>query len=160
MQTKQELIELLQLEEHVEGGWYAQSYKSPYQVTDKNENIRPSSTSIYFMLDENNFSALHRLQADEIWYFHGGSTFTVYAIDLSGVAHEYRLGLNVQAGELPQVVIPNGWIFGSFVENGFGLVGCAVSPGFDYHDFELLAAEELLAVYPQHETMIKKLTRI
>lgn len=148
---------VLNMTSHREGGSYFQSYAASYQVTDKNQNIRPAATSIYFLLEEGDYSAFHRLQADEVWYFHDGQPLSVWAIDPSGELHEMRLGLDVAAGEQPQVVVPAGWIFGSVVDAGYALVGCAVAPGFDYQDFELLSKESLLADYPDYHEIIERL---
>ncbi len=61
---------------------------------------------------------------------------------------------------MPQVLVPRGSIFGSAMNNeGFSLVGCMVSPGFEFEDFKLFTRKELLDKYPQHESIIKKLTR-
>lgn len=150
----------MNLEKHIEGGAFSNSYQSQYLIEDKNGNLRPSATSIYFLLSKGDFSAFHQLQADEIWYYHYGATFTIFAIDLVGNLHEFKLGSKLEEGELLQVVIPQGWIFGSRVEEGFGVVGCMVSPGFDYQDFALLPRAELLKSYPQHEKTIAEMTRI
>ena len=159
MNTKEYFIEHLGLEQHIEGGAFVNTYASDYSITDRNGNQRPSSTSIYFLIDEGDFSAFHRLQSDEIWYYHYGSSFTIAAIDLEGTLHLFKLGPNLVAGEQLQITVPRGWIFGSYVETGFGVCGCMVTPGFDFADFELFTAATLLEKYPQHHTIIKKLTR-
>jgi len=160
MKTKQYFIEKLHLEEHIEGGSFTNTYQADYNIQDRNGNTRPSATSIYFLLEAGDFSAFHRLQADEIWYYHYGATFTIYAIDLEGKLHAFKLGSNLDAGEQLQVIVPRGWIFGSRVEKDFGVVGCMVTPGFDYRDFELLKQADLLRDYPQHEQIIREMTRI
>ncbi len=159
MKTKQKWIEDLALISHVEGGWYSQHYTSDYTIKNKNDEDRPSATSIHFLLDDTDFSALHRLQADEIWYHQYGSAFHIIAIDLEGNLHDFLLGNNIAAGENLQVTVPKGWIFGSYVEKDYGIAGCMVTPGFSYEDFELFTAADLIAKYPQHKTMIKKMTR-
>ncbi|MGL5041585.1 MAG: cupin domain-containing protein [Culicoidibacterales bacterium] len=156
---KQKWIEELGLTEHVEGGWYNLCYTSNKRIENGNGAQRPSATSIYFLLEAGNFSAFHRLQADEIWYYHCGSPFHIIGIDLKGKLHHYHLGKNIEVGEKLQVVIPKGWIFGSYVEKEFGIVGCMVTPGFEYADFELFTAQALLEKYPEHHEMINKLTR-
>ena len=71
----------------------------------------------------------------------------------------HQLGLDFEKGETPQVLVPKGAIFGSSVdqEESFSLVGCMVSPGFDFEDFELFTQEELLKLYPQHKKVIRKM---
>jgi predicted cupin superfamily sugar epimerase len=112
------------------------------------------------LLPSNEVSRFHRLKSDEIWYFHAGSSLTIYLIDGKGNLSELKLGLNSALGELPQVIVPQGSIFGAVVnlENSFTLMGCMVSPGFDFNDFELMAQDPLLKKYPQHEKLIVKLT--
>lgn len=147
-------IEHLEMDAHVEGGWYKQTYQSDVMVGD-----RTTASSIYFLLSEKNFSAFHRLTADEIWYYHYGHTLTIVAIDLEGRLHEWKLGSNIDKGEQLQVLVPKGWIFGSYVFHGYGLVSCMVTPGFTFDDFELFRRKELIAEYPEHEKIIREMTR-
>jgi len=152
--TKQDYIQVLQLEKHVEGGWFKEVYASSV-IYDN----RPTMTSIYFLLDETNFSAYHKLTADETWYFHDGNPLHISMIDLDGNLHDVVLGKNIKQGEVLSYVVPKGWVFGSYVDKGFSLVSCAVSPGFTYEDFKLFTYEELINKFSKHKTMIKKLTR-
>lgn len=151
-------IDQLGLEPHPEGGFFKRTYQSPHTVT--REETRPLSTSIYFLLRSEDVSHFHRLQSDEIWYYHGGSSLTVHVIHEDGSYQAIRLGPNLEQGEVLQAVVPAHSIFGSTVQDAdtFALVGCMVSPGFDFADFELFAREELLAQYPQHASIIRKLT--
>ena len=76
-----------------------------------------------------------------------------------GELKKVRLGLDAEREEQPQVLVPKGCIFGALMDGpGYSLVGCMVSPGFDYEDFELLSREDLIKEYPQHEFIIKRLT--
>lgn len=158
MQTIEQLIEALQLEPHPEGGFY----RSTMRDEDKlhlARGERPLYTSIYFLLRSQDISHLHRLQSDEVWYYHGGSALTIHMIHPDGTYETKKLGLDLLKGEEPQILVEKGTIFGSSVdaENTFGLVGCMVAPGFDFVDFELFTQKELLALYPQHEAIIKKM---
>lgn len=155
MDTKEYWIEQLQLIPHVEGGWYNQTYASSISL-----DVRASATSIYFLLSEDNFSAFHRLTADEMWYYHFGASITILAIDLEGQLHTFKLGNNLAAGETPQVLVPKGWIFGSYVDTDFSVVSCMVTPGFTFNDFTLFTRAELLAAYPMQEEAILRLTRV
>jgi len=80
-------------------------------------------------------------------------------IDEAGKYMEHKLGLDIEKGELPQVLVPRNSIFGSSVaDNGaFSLVGCMVSPGFDFEDFELFTQIDLIEKYPEHEQIIRKM---
>lgn len=148
-------VDALGLIPHVEGGYFKETYASDAHV-----GGRPLATSIYFLLEKDNFSALHRLTADEMWFFHGGSPLTVVMIDALGEMKQVKLGSDVSQGEVPFFTVPKNTIFGSYVEEGFALVSCVVSPGFTYEDFELLDRDQLIASYPQHETVITALTRL
>ncbi|MCX7709041.1 MAG: cupin domain-containing protein [Clostridia bacterium] len=155
----------LGLAQHPEGGYYRELYKCS-EIIEKDDlqgdydGDRNLASSIYFLLPSNEVSHFHRLKSDELWYFHAGSSLTVYVIDLNGKLLEMKLGLDLEKGEQPQVIIPRGCIFGAVVneEDSFSLVGCVVSPGFDFRDFELLSRAQLLKEYPQHEEIINRLT--
>jgi hypothetical protein len=156
MPNADEFIEHLQLEQHVEGGYYCSSYRSAQQF----DKARQLWTSIYFLLRTGEVSHFHRLTADEMWYFHGGQSLTIYMIDEQGELTTAKLGLDLAAGERPQFLVPKGCIFGSAMNQaGFSLVGCMVSPGFTFEDFELFSQEDLLAKYPQHQAVIERLSR-
>jgi uncharacterized protein len=148
-------IKSLDLIAHPEGGYYKEVFASG----DRTSNNRNLYTSIYFLLHSNEISHFHRLKSDELWYFHSGSSLTVHIIDESGRYFEKKLGLNIEENEAPQVLVPKNSIFGSSVEgeDNFSLVGCMVSPGFIFEEFELFTKNELLEKYPQHSDIIKKM---
>ncbi len=152
-------ISHLGLEPHPEGGYYKQIFASDVMIDTEQSNQRKMYTSIYFLLRSGEISHLHRLKSDELWYYHGGSSLTVHIINESGEYKEMELGLNLDKGEVPQVLVPKNSIFGSSVkeENTFSLVGCMVAPGFEFEDFELFFQEELINEYPQHEGVIRRL---
>lgn len=156
--STQYYIDKLNLIAHSEGGFYASTFTGKEQVTTV-QGKRPGYTSIYFLLRSQDISHLHRLKSDELWYYHAGSPLTVHIIYEDGTYEAKKLGLNIENGEAPQIVVPKNAIFGSSVdeEHTFSLVGCMVSPGFDYVDFELFTQAELLALYPQHEAVIHKM---
>jgi predicted cupin superfamily sugar epimerase len=156
-------IKNLGLIPHPEGGYYKSTYDSNSIFSDSDMvdigKKRKLYTSIYFLLRSEDISHFHRLKSDELWYYHGGSSLTVHVIDERGEYSELKLGLNIEQGEEPQVLVPKNSIFGSSVmeEGTFSLVGCMVSPGFDFEDFELFDQEELLKEFPQHEKIIRKM---
>lgn len=158
-------IEQLQMQKHPEGGYYTPSYRSETVIHDGEirshfSGDRQLWTSIYFLLKEGEKSHFHRLKSDEMWYFHAGSSLTVHMIHPDGSYSEEKLGLNIAKGERPQILVRKGTIFGSsMIETGFSLVGCMVSPGFEFDDFELFERADLLTKYPQNETIIRFLTR-
>ena len=163
-QDPQYYISKLGLEPHPEGGYFKRTFESQEQITDQEltvhfEGKRMLYTSIYFLLTSNDVSHFHRLQSDELWYYHAGSPLSVHMIDENGEYTEHKLGLDLENGEVPQVLVPKNTIFGSSVKDRetFSLVGCMVSPGFEYQDFELFTQEELLLKYPQHKEIIMKI---
>jgi uncharacterized protein len=119
------------------------------------------STAIYFLLAGTECSTLHRLRSDELWHFHAGSTLRVVELADDGAVREHRLGLDVDAGERPQIVIPAGSWFGARVAEGvgFALVSCTVAPGFDFADFELADRVALQGRYPRSASVIEAFTR-
>ena len=158
-------IEKLNMISHPEGGFYKEVDVSKENITDKDLNVYFEDTrnlwsSIYFLLGHGEVSNFHRLKSDEMWYYHAGSPLTIYMISPEGKLIEAQLGLNIEKGEKPQILVPKNYIFGSAMNNeGYALVGCMVSPGFDFKDFELFKREDLLNEYPEHKHIINKLTR-
>ncbi|MDV5977186.1 UNVERIFIED_CONTAM: cupin domain-containing protein [Streptococcus canis] len=158
MITKEDWIRKLELAPHVEGGYFRQTEKAQ-ETMGLNGKERALYTSIYFLLEEANPSHFHRLTADEIWYFHAGAPLTVHMITPDGNYRRVSLGLDLAKGQQLHYCVPKGTIFGSTVDNGYALVSCLVAPGFEFEDFELFARADLLALYPEHKTIIERLTR-
>ncbi|HEY8400764.1 MAG TPA: cupin domain-containing protein [Cytophagaceae bacterium] len=152
-------IEQLGLAKHPEGGYYKEIYRCPAETSIDQEN-RNLATSIYFLLTSSDVSKLHRLKSDEIWYYHAGAPLSIYLIHPDGKLEILKLGIEITRGYYPQAIIPAGCIFGAKVDNedSFTLIGCMVSPGFDFKDFELPPREILLQKYPDHSEIIKQLT--
>ena len=115
----------------------------------------------YFLLEGENFSAFHRLRSDEVWHFYAGSPLLVHVIDPSGKHSTIFLGSAPDVGQTLQAVVRAGCWFASHVWDwkSHALVGCTVAPGFDFEDFEMGKREALVAEYPQHRDLIRKLTR-
>ena len=160
------IIEKLELEPHPEGGYFRETYRSAGEIEPENlgpnfEGKRNYSTCIYFLLTSRDFSAFHRIQQDEIWHFYDGSPIQLHVISPSGEYVKHLIGRELNAGETPQLVVPAGCWFASevVIENNFSLVGCTVSPGFDFRDFEMRSRKELIAMFPEQEEIISKLTR-
>ena len=152
--------ETLQLTQHVEGGSFRETYRAPL-VLQQPAGPRAASTGIYFLLEDGEFSAFHRIASDEMWHFYDGVTLHIYEIQPNGTLHVHRLGRDIAQGEQLQLVIPAGSWFASSVEEtgGFALVGCTVAPGFDFADFELAERAALSQLFPQHAGLIGMLTR-
>lgn len=96
-----------------------------------------------------------------MWHFYDGDGLTVHEIQPDGKYIEHKLGLNLESDEQPQLVIAtNSWFASEVKHSGnWCLVGCTVSPGFDFEDFELAERESLVQEYPNHDELITRLTR-
>jgi uncharacterized protein len=166
MSRAQEWIELLELKRHPEGGWYRETYRSEETISksalpSRFGGERAFSTAIYFLLEGEDFSALHRIKQDEIFHFYDGSALTVHVIDPQGNYSATKVGRHLEAGERPQAVVKAGCVFGATVSepHSFSLVGCTVAPGFDFADFVMPGRDELCCQFPQHRALIERLTR-
>jgi predicted cupin superfamily sugar epimerase len=131
----------LKMMSHPEGGSYFEVYRNPLQIEAEGfDGPRSMATSIFFLLEQGEVSALHRIKSDEIWYHHDGGCLEIIEIDESGREIITRLGRKIDQGEVLQHVVKAGRWFGSKPASGsdYCLVGCQVSPGFDFRDFELM----------------------
>lgn len=127
------IASLLDLEPHPEGGRFREMFRDP--ATDAAGRAR--STAIYFLLSAGEVSAWHKVDAVEVWHFYAGAPL---ALTLSSNGHDaeaHRLGLNLPAGERPQVVVPAGWWQAAESLGEWTLVGCTVAPGFEFSGFEM-----------------------
>ena len=165
MEAAEHWIDRLNLEPHPEGGWYRQTYRAmlmlPQSALPGFTGDRAASTAIYFLLAGDQFSAFHRLRSDEVWHFYAGSGLVVHVIEPGGQYNELLLGSDATSGEQFQAVVPAGCWFGSSLRqpNTYALVGCTVAPGFDFADFEMAERDALTAQFPQHRSIIARLTR-
>ena len=160
------LIQRYGLEPHPEGGWYKQTHKSNEQIAaralpERFGARRSFSTAIYFLLEKENFSAFHRIKSDECWHFYAGDSLLIYIIEQSGELKVISLGSDHEKGQSFQYVVQANCWFASCPapESEYCFVGCTVSPGFEFDDFELADASELSAIYPQHKPTIIELCR-
>jgi predicted cupin superfamily sugar epimerase len=159
------LIERLGMRRHPEGGWYRELHRSSARVRYDNRYRpvdRSALTTIFYLLEGDDFSALHRLRSDEVWFFHAGSTLAIYAIEPSGALRVDRLGdARLDAAAAFSVAVPAETWFGARLESagGWALVSAAVAPGFEFEDFELAQRGVLTAAFPQHAPVVAALTR-
>lgn len=151
-------IETLKLQPHPEGGFYNETGRSKIITKSETGLDVPMFTNIHFLLEDKNPSNFHRLNSEEVWYFHDGKPLTVHCIYPDGEYKLVKLGKNPNAGEVVQFEVPRGVIFGSSVDEDWALVSCMVSPGFDFREFYLFERSELLDQYPQHAEIINRLT--
>lgn len=146
-------IKKLRLKKHPEGGYYREVYRSgeiilPEHLPDRYRSSRNFSTSIYFLLEGNQFSAFHLLQSDELWHFYDGSDLEIYIINPKGELIVRKLGRSEDA-DFQTTIEKNSW-FAVKVDDkkSFSLFGCTVSPGFEFEDFKLGKREFLLEKFP------------
>jgi len=161
-----QLIDCLALARHPEGGWYRETYRAPELIPAaalpaRFGGARAFTTAIYFLLTPSEFSALHRIKSDELWHFYSGTALSVHVITPAGEHRTIRLGSDLAGGETFQASVPADSWFGAEVSGpgDYALVGCTVAPGFDFADFEMAGRAALLAAYPVHEKIIRRLTR-
>jgi uncharacterized protein len=153
-----EMIQELQLQQHPEGGFFKETYRSSGTML-INGNERNFMTCIYYLLEGKQKSMFHRLKSDELWLFHHGSALEIVVID-DGKATSTILGNNIAKAESPQLLIPANTWFAARVKNeeGFALVSCVVSPGFDFNDFEMADRDSLARQYPSQKDTIELFT--
>ena len=111
-------INALELLRHPEGGWFRESYRSTEQfaadcLPQRFGGSRSLSTAIYFLLEQGDFSALHRIKSDELWHFYHGSALIIHTISPDGNYQQLSLGPDLAAGEHFQVMAPAGYWFGA-----------------------------------------------
>lgn len=166
MKRIEQLIDLLNLQKHPEGGYFKETYRSegviPSEVLSNDiDGDRNYCTCIYFLLTSDNFSAFHQIKQDEMWHFYEGSPLIVHMIDTEGNYSFQKIGLDFENGQVPQFVVPKEVWFASEVAepDSYSLVGCTVSPGFDFKDFELADKKFLTDEFPKHSKIIERLTR-
>lgn len=164
--TADYFIEHLQMQPHPEGGFFKETYRSSGIIRSQClpaafHGDRLYSTAIYFLLQQNDFSAFHRIASDECWHFYEGGTLLIHVIGEEGNYSCIKLGRNIHEGEILQFVVPAQSWFASEPSQGvnFSLVGCTVAPGFDFSDFEMANARDLSNKYPQHQALIQRLCR-
>jgi predicted cupin superfamily sugar epimerase len=162
--TAADWIARLGLLPHPEGGFFKETYRAGFQVTPalvKEQAGAPTSacTSIHYLLQDADYSGFHRIAYPEIWYFHDGAPLTIHEIDQQGRYSQRTLGRGV--GEyLSLVVEPGVWFAADLPsKQGYALVSCAVAPAFDFALFEMAKREAMLAQYPRHAEVLRRLCR-
>ena len=163
MEPHEKLIEQLQLSAHPEGGYFKETYRSSVLINyEKAKEQRNYATCIYFLLTSSTFSAFHKIRQDEIWHFYKGSPVLLHIISPEGIHTKVIIGNDIEAGQIPQYVVPGGhWFAAKSKESDtYSLVGCTVAPGFDFKDFELADRANLVSLFPVHKELIETFTRV
>lgn len=163
----QQIIEHLRLVPHPgEGGYFRETYRSQgdlaAEVLPKHYGAaRAFSTAIYYLLTPDTFSAMHRIQSDEIFHFYLGDPVEMLHLYRDGHGEVVLHGSRLDEGMRPQVLVPAGVWQGAHLRSGgtHALMGTTVAPGFDFADFEVARREDLLKSYPDYADHIHSLTR-
>jgi len=166
--TADEVKEILGLVPHpLEGGCFIRTYESgemlpPSAFSDaRYPGPRHTATAIYYFLEPHTFSEMHRLKSDEIFHFYAGDPVEMLQLHDDGSGAVIRIGNQLSLGERPQLVVPRGVWQGSHLALGgaWALLGCSVSPGFEFGDYETATREKLTAGWPAFAALIAELTR-
>ncbi|MCB2377117.1 cupin domain-containing protein [Hymenobacter sp. BT635] len=158
--TAQDTIDQLHLLPHPEGGYFRETYRSADSLTTNSGQHRSVSTAIYYLLENEDKSHLHRIKSDELWFFHQGQALEIVCI-ADGQPTTIVLGPDFSRGEVPQAVVPAHTWFAARLQSqtGYALVSCTVAPGFDFADFELAQRAALSAEFPHLAGLIEQFTK-
>ena len=130
--SPQDIIRELGMQPHPEGGWYAQTFR------DTAGGERGHSTAIYYLLTRGQRSHWHRVHdAVEVWHYYAGAPLFLHRSEDGTASETLTLGTNLSAGERPQAIVPANWWQAAESLGDFTLVGCTVSPGFEFSSFEI-----------------------
>jgi len=157
-----DLISLLSLMPHPEGGHFKETYRSQHRVTRSEDGVsRSASTAIYYLLRGRERSTWHRIRSDEMWHFYEGMPIRIYVLEPDGGLSVLRLGNPLRhEGADFQALVPAGRWFAAECEEpeGHGLVGCTVAPGFEFEEFEIADESVLKQQWPEYSDLISRLT--
>jgi len=160
--TADDVKKVLGLQPHPrEGGWYVRTWESAEYVSlPRYTGKRRTSTAIYYLLEPGTFSEMHVLQSDEIFHHYLGGAVEMLQLFEDGSSTVTVIGKDIAAGEVPQHVVPRGVWQGSRLlkSEGWALLGCTVSPGFEFQDYANASAAELIARWPAEAERIRRLT--
>jgi uncharacterized protein len=159
--TADQIKTLLNLQPHpIEGGFYRRTYTSAGSV-DLARGSRPLGTAIYYLLEPGTFSEMHVLDSDEIFHFYLGDPVEMLQLHRDGSSALFTLGPDLEAGQHVQLVVPAGvWQGTQLIGDGkAALLGCTVTPGFDFADYRGGSDNELAEKWPGEAERIRALTR-
>jgi uncharacterized protein len=131
MRAATEIIEMLRLAPHPEGGYFRETFRDSRTI-----GGRAASTAIYYLLVEGQRSHWHRIDAAEIWHWYAGAPLLL-SIKLPDALTTHVLGSDIIAGEVPQVVVPPDAWQSAEAQGEWTLAGCTVAPGFEFSQFEV-----------------------
>ena len=165
--TAEDVKKLLGLVPHPrEGGWYVRTYEAKEMVAagafedGRYGGPRRTGTAIYYLLEPGSFSEMHRLRSDEVFHFYAGDAVEMLQLTMDGGGERVVIGSDLTRGQRPQVVVRRGvWQGTRLVEGGrWALLGCTVSPGFEFEDYEAGERAMLCQSWPEFAEEISALT--
>ena len=166
--TAEDVKKLLGLAPHPrEGGWYVRTYEASERVAaeafeeGRYAGARRMGTAIYYLLEPETFSEMHRLKSDEVFHFYAGDAVEMLQLTMDGRGESVVIGNDLVRGQRPQVVVRRGvWQGSRLVKGGrWALLGCTVSPGFEFEDYEEGEWGALCRRWPEFAEEIRALTR-
>jgi predicted cupin superfamily sugar epimerase len=160
--ASKDLISLLSLTPHPEGGHFKETYRSQKRVSGKDFVSYSASTAIYYLLQGGEKSTWHRIRSDEMWHFYEGMPIRIYVLEPNGGLNFLRLGNPLRhEGASFQALVPAGQWFAAECEDhdGYSLVGCTVAPGFEFQDFQIADKSFLEQHWPEHAELIARLAQ-
>ena len=165
MVTSEELIERLGLKPHREGGFFAETWRSPERLAvnalpPRYSGARPLSTAIYYLITPESFPRLHRLRSDELFHFYLGDPVGFLLLPPKGRGFTAVVGPDVLCGHSLQLVVRRGtWQGARLLPGGkFALLGTTMAPGFDFDDLEEGRRAELVKAFPDFKKDIEELS--
>ena len=169
MEKAEEIIKLLNLQPlPLEGGYFAVTHTSDERLSTSSlpgryQRPRDLSGAIYYLETPEQFSAMHRLPTDEIYYFHMGDPLELLLLDPDGGGKQVTLGHDLKSGHVLQVLAPRHYWQGSRPKpggkHGYSLVSTSMAPGYAEGDAEFVSGNALAMQYPQYTDLIEQLTR-
>jgi predicted cupin superfamily sugar epimerase len=161
MQEINAVIESLQLEPHPEGGFYREMHRASSLVKEANGSTKNAYSSIYYLLSGNDFSAWHRIQSDETWFFHLGCDIAIHYFDSQNELAMVQIG--PESMQFQTTIAANTWFAAKPIDpESFTLISCIVAPAFTFTEFEMGQQQALLDCYgtsEKHINAIRALTR-
>lgn len=162
--STEQLVELLDLSGHVEGGYYRRTYQADRrEMIDTPDGERFSMSSIFYLLSaESPIGHFHLNKSDIVHYFHLGDPLTYSLIYPDGHLQTAVMGNQLHDGQLLQMTVPGGVWKASKINpggsQGYSLISEAVSPGFDYADMTLGFQSRMQELFPQHRDLMSELS--
>ncbi|WP_138431263.1 cupin domain-containing protein [Fodinibius saliphilus] len=152
--TVDEIVDALELKPHPEGGYYRETYRSKNKVKGAGDEMRSAGTAIYFLLPSKVCTNWHRVSSDELWHFYEGDDLVLEIIDEQGKFKRHKMGNAISEATTFQRLVPASCWQRAYGIGTFSLLGCTVSPAFEFENFEMIAPSELAG---QHQDLAQKI---